>query len=289
MGDQVDKNPESSNAPKEQKQEEEEKGFIRTLLAHKGVLFVLFMIVGMYALIYLTGLLDLILNVLEWLTELPWYESLPIYSVSYFFLVHVFFPRSLYGIAAGLIYGPIGGILVESFTALGSGIVIFIIGKRYFRDSIVKRVQASPKLQAIDKAIELEGLVLIAFLRTSAVTNYVVNNGLIAVSSASWTAKIVGSYLGLVPWSTVYVMISQSVGAFSDLKEGTANAEGEAATAQTWLTIFGIFSTVIFVVLLGRKANQVLDEAMQKGTKEIERERRESEQSVQADPAAKVV
>lgn len=167
-------------------------------------------------------------------------------------------PGSLFTLAAGFAYGPVGGLLVASPASVLAATVAFLLGRTVLRNWIRTRIQRYPKARALDTAIGTNSFKLILLLRLSPVIPFNILNYALGLSDAKVGRYVVASSVGMLPGTWLYVYLGSLATTAAQLTEA-----GQAGTPQKWiLTGVGLLATVLVVVLVTRAAQRALDEQL---------------------------
>lgn len=167
-------------------------------------------------------------------------------------------PGSLFTLAAGFAYGPVGGLLVASPASVLAATVAFLLGRTVLRDWIRARIHRYPKAQALDTAIGTNSFKLILLLRLSPVIPFNILNYALGLSDAKVGRYVVASFVGMLPGTWLYVYLGSLATTAAQL-----TAAGQTESPQKLiLTGVGLVSTVLVVVLVTRAAQRALDEQL---------------------------
>ena len=155
---------------------------------------------------------------------------------------------------AGALYGPLwGSVLVFIGACLGAE-AAFLIGRHWLRDWTQRRLQALPRLRAVEQAVSREGLKLVLLTRLSPAFPFSLLNlayGLSAVSLRDYSLGLIG----ILPDTVLFCglgALAGDVARFGSVLAGQADA-------GTWgLRVVGVLATVAVVVLVGRAAQRAL-------------------------------
>ncbi len=166
-------------------------------------------------------------------------------------------PGSLVTLVIGAVYGPwLGLALVSPASVLGATLA-FLLGRGAFRPAIEQRMAGSPRFQALQQAMAKEGLKILTLVRLSPVFPFTVVNYAFGLTRISVGRYVLGSFVGMLPGTLMYVYLGSTVGDLAELGAG-APAGGTAGTAMKW---FGLAATVVVTVLITRTAKRALAEA----------------------------
>ena len=155
---------------------------------------------------------------------------------------------------AGALYGPLwGSVLVFIGACLGAE-AAFLIGRHWLREWTQRRLQALPRLRAVEQAVSREGLKLVLLTRLSPAFPFSLLNlayGLSAVSLRDYSLGLIGILPGTVLFCGLGALAGD-VARFGSVLPGQADA-------GTWgLRVVGLLATVAVVVLVGRAAQRAL-------------------------------
>ena len=155
---------------------------------------------------------------------------------------------------AGALYGPLwGSVLVFIGACLGAE-AAFLIGRHWLREWTQRRLQALPRLRAVEQAVSREGLKLVLLTRLSPAFPFSLLNlayGLSAVSFRDYSLGLIGILPGTVLFCGLGALAGD-VARFGSVLAGQADA-------GTWgLRVVGVLATVAVVVLVGRAAQRAL-------------------------------
>jgi uncharacterized membrane protein YdjX (TVP38/TMEM64 family) len=196
-------------------------------------------------------------------THLPafaaWVESLGVWGpiafiAGYGVAAVIMAPAFLLTVTAGAVWGMTAVVYVMLGATLGAVLAFF--ASRYFvRRFVEEYVRRHPKLAAIDRAVEIEGLRLVLLLRLSPIVSYVLLNYVLGVSRVRFRDYLAGS-IGMLPTVTAYVYAGKVIGDVALLAGGAALPRG-----PLWYTaiVTGLIATFVASVLLARAARRVIE------------------------------
>jgi len=167
-------------------------------------------------------------------------------------------PGSLFTLAAGFAYGPVGGLLVASPASVLAATVAFLLSRTILRDWIRKRIDRYPKARALDAAIGANSFKLILLLRLSPVIPFNILNYALGLSDANVRRYVVASFVGMLPGTWLYVYLGSLATTAAQLTEAGQNNSPQ----KLILTVVGLVATIIVVVLVTRAAQRALDQQM---------------------------
>jgi len=219
----------------------------------------------------LIGVIALILEVAavvpatRWAAELvAWMRGAGLFGVLAYAGVYVaaailLLPGSVLTAGAGLAYGPWLGILIVSPVSVLAATLAFLIGRTIARPWVERRVGSDPTLKAIDAAIGRDGLKVVLLLRLSPVFPFNVLNYALSLTRVRTREYVLGSFIGMLPGTFLYVYIGSAVADVAALANGTAASATSAQRLMFWL---GLAATLGVTIYLTRLARRALTEAL---------------------------
>ena len=119
----------------------------------------------------------------------------------------LFLPGAIFTIAAGLVYGIVGGTAVALVGAtLGAGLA-FLAGRYLFRERIRKLASGNKKFGAIDDAIGKQGWKIVGLLRLSPLIPFNVSNYFYGITAIGFWPYLLASFVGMFPGTLLYVYL----------------------------------------------------------------------------------
>ena len=197
---------------------------------------------------------------MDWESWLPVLQSpagallfIPLYAV----WVTLLLPGVWASMLAGALYGTWWGSLIVFFGACLGAEAAFLLGRTWLRGWAMRRLEAFPKLQAVEQAVSREGLKLVLLTRLSPAFPFSLLNlayGLSEVSLRDYTLGLIGIIPGTILFCGLGALAGD-VARFGDVLSGEADP-------FTWtLRVVGIAATVASVWLVGRAAQRALKAA----------------------------
>ena len=193
-------------------------------------------------------------NFSNWIRDLGMAGALIFIGV--YALAAVFFvPGAIFTIAAGLIYGVVGGTAVALLGAtLGAGLA-FLVARYFLRRPIKEMARKNKKFSAIDEAIGKEGWKIVGLLRLSPLIPFEVSNYFYGVTSISFWPYVLASGIGMLPGTLLYAYLG-AIG-HAGLSGGK---NGRSPLEWTFLGL-GLVITIGVTVFVSRVANNALKKA----------------------------
>lgn len=165
-------------------------------------------------------------------------------------------PGSLITLGTGFVLGLGWGIVVVSLGSTLGATVAFLVGRRLGREWVRRRVGRREALEGVDRGIAEEGLKVVLLLRLSPIVPYNALNYALAMTGVSLRDFVLGSWLGMLPATVLYVWLGAGARSIAALATGTTDRSG------WWLAAFaaGILATALAVVVVTRAARRALAE-----------------------------
>ncbi|HUF88899.1 MAG TPA: TVP38/TMEM64 family protein [Gemmatimonadota bacterium] len=163
-------------------------------------------------------------------------------------------PGSLITLGTGFVLGPGWGIAVVSLGSTLGATIAFLVGRRLGREWVRGRVGRREALEGVDRGIAEEGLKVVLLLRLSPIVPYNALNYALALTGVSLRDFVLGSWLGMLPGTVLYVGLGAGARSIAALATGTTDRSG------WWLAAFaaGILATALAVLVVTRAARRAL-------------------------------
>ena len=164
-------------------------------------------------------------------------------------------PGSLVTLLIGAIYGPwLGTALVSPASVLGATLA-FLLGRSVFRESIEAKMSGNARFTALQGAIEKEGFKMITLVRLSPIFPFNVVNYAFGLTRVSLSKYVLGSFLGMLPGTLMYVYLGSAVGDIAQLSSEGVGDTGWQGEVLKW---GGLAATVVVTVFITRVARRAL-------------------------------
>lgn len=171
-------------------------------------------------------------------------------------------PGSLLTLTAGFAYGLPVGVLVASPASVLAATIAFLLGRTVARPWVERRLARNPRTEAVRRAVGRGGLRVVVLLRLSPLLPFNLLNYALGVTSVRLGDYVVGSFIGMLPATILFVYLGSLVTNAASLLSG---AESEAA----WrLPLWGVGALATLVVswTLARHARAALNELLTETT-----------------------
>lgn len=174
-------------------------------------------------------------------------------------------PASALTLLAGAVYGVAGLPLVWLGSNLGAG-TAFILGRKVLHGFVSQRFGHTRWLRVLRQAIEQNGLQMVILLRLAVFIPFGAVNYCLSLTSLPLLTFFVGSFLGMLLPSLLYVYTGAVAGT---LVEALAQQE-QQTDATLALQMLGLVSVVLLLWLIRKSSTQLrqLEQRVEKATEE---------------------
>lgn len=178
-----------------------------------------------------------------------------LYAAAYVAATVLFVPGLVLTLGGGFLYGPLWGTLLISPASVAGATAAFLLGRTLLRDRVARRFAGDARFRAIDRAVAENGFRTVLLLRLSPLFPFNVLNYALGLTSVTLRDYVLGSFLGMLPATAVYVWIGSLASSTAELFSGEARAGGGARLA---LLVAGVAATLVVVALVARRARREL-------------------------------
>ena len=206
-----------------------------------------------------------LLPVKEWLIQgLGWTQGLGIWAyvvvVAFYIVACIFLlPGSVLTLGAGLLFGLVGGVITVSIGSTIGACAAFWVGRTVARNWIAAKVAKNEKFAAIDQAVAHQGFKIVLLTRLSPVFPFNVLNYAFGLTKIPFWRYALGSWIGMIPGTVMYVYFGAALGSFAELEAGNVD-KGMAGRLFFW---FGLPATIVVTVFVTRIARNALKQAVE--------------------------
>ena len=192
-----------------------------------------------------------------WVQSLgPWGPA--VFVLGYAAAVVAFVPGSVLTLAAGAIFGVMWGVVWVFVAAVLGSALAFLVARYLARDAVARRLAASPRFAAVDRAVGREGRKIVFLLRLSPLFPFTLLNYALGLTTVRFADYLLAS-VGMIPGTILYVYYGKLAGDVAALAGGAAVARGPGYWAVLAL---GLAASVVVATLVGRTAKRALAEAV---------------------------
>lgn len=220
-------------------------------------------IIGFGAVLGLLALAAFTLPISDWLTALVnWIDtnrgiSWLVFVLAYIVATVLLLPGSVLTLAAGFLFGlPFGFALVSAGSVIGA-CCAFLLGRYFARDWVAQQISGNAKFSALDNAVRDKGFVIVLLTRLSPVFPFNLLNYAMGITGVRFSSYALGSWLGMIPGTILYVYLGSAAQNISEV------FSGEAASGSNWLLYVGLAATLVLTILITRFATQALNSELE--------------------------
>lgn len=160
---------------------------------------------------------------------------------------------SAFGLGAGLAVGVLAVFVGASLGAT----VSFLLGRYLLRDQAQRLTRKYAVFEALDIALQENGLKILFLLRLSPIIPFNAINYICGVTAVSLRDYVI-SLLGILPGTTLYVFLGASAGSLAD-----SASSGDDTTVTIAVVVVGVVLGVVAVFLSARYAKKELNKITQ--------------------------
>jgi len=163
-------------------------------------------------------------------------------------------PGSVLTLGTGFVLGLWWGIVVVSLGSTLGATAAFLVGRRLGRDWVQERIGSRDAFRGVDGAIEREGFKVVLLLRLSPLIPYNALNYALSLTGVRLRDYVLGSWLGMLPGTVLYVWLGAGARSIATVVTGTA----ERPAALLMLFAAGLVATAAAVWLVARAVHRAL-------------------------------
>ncbi len=188
-----------------------------------------------------------------WVDGLGWWGPAA-FVVGYALATVAFVPGVVLTLAAGAVFGLLEGTLVVFAGATLGACGAFLVSRHLARGAIERRLAASPRFAALDRAVRQEGRKVVFLLRLSPVFPFNLLNYALGLTGVHFRDYLVAC-LGMLPGTFLYVYYGRVLGSVA----AAAGGAGAARGAEYWTFLgVGVLATLAVTALIAHRARQAL-------------------------------
>ncbi len=176
-----------------------------------------------------------------------------VFIAAYAVATVLFVPGLLFTIAAGLVYGVVGGAAVALTGAIIGASLAFLCGRYLVRQRVERSTKNNRKFKAIDEAIEKQGWKIIGLLRLSPLIPFNLSNYFYGITAIKFWPYFFASFVGMMPGTLLYAYLGAAG------KAGLGGEQGSGGGSLKWIFFgVGLVATVAVTIIVSRAAKQAL-------------------------------
>ncbi len=177
-----------------------------------------------------------------------------LFAFAYVLACVLFLPGSILTLGAGFAYGVGAGTPLVWLSANAGAALAFVLGRTLLRGWVALRVNANPRFAAIDRAVGQQGFKIVLLTRLSPVFPFNLLNYAFGVTRVRFRDYVLGSLLGMLPGTVMYVYLGSLVTSLTQLAAGRASG----GAAQQGFYLGGLVATVAVTLYVTRVARRAL-------------------------------
>jgi uncharacterized membrane protein YdjX (TVP38/TMEM64 family) len=167
-------------------------------------------------------------------------------------------PGSIMTVGAGVAYGLVWGTIVASSASAVAATAAFLVARTVARRRVARWATSNPRVAALDAAIGDDGLKLVILIRLSPLIPFNVLNYALGLTRVRLRDYALGSFLGMLPVTVLYVYVGSLAGQLASLARGTA----QGGPLRHVVSALGLVATIAATVYVTRLARRALDAAL---------------------------
>jgi uncharacterized membrane protein YdjX (TVP38/TMEM64 family) len=197
----------------------------------------------------------------RWLLDLvEWVRSagaagVLLFAIAYVGATVLLLPGSILTLGAGFAYGPLLGTLLVSPISVAAATASFLLARFVAREGVARRIERDGRVAAIDRSVGKSGHKVVAHVQNSPNQTLNLLNAAKGLTRVSTRDIGVGSRVGMLPGTLLYVYLGSLVTSASEI------ASGKRPDAGTWGSVLywgGLGATVVVTVVVSRIAKRAL-------------------------------
>jgi uncharacterized membrane protein YdjX (TVP38/TMEM64 family) len=219
------------------------------LIKWASILFVVLSLVLLFRLLPVGPALETLEG---WIKDLGFWGPI-VFGLIYAAAVVLVVPASTLTLIAGGIFGFWIALVMVSLSSTTGAALAFLISRYLARDRIVRMMTDSPRLHAIDQAINEGGWKIVALLRLSPAIPFNLQNYLYGVTGIPFWTCVLTSWVAMLPGTFLYVYLGYAAKVSVEVSAGQ---QGKSPGEWAFLAV-GLVATVVvtvYVTYLARKA-----------------------------------
>ena len=177
------------------------------------------------------------------------------YALLYVVATVVLAPGSVLTLGAGFAYGPLWGTLLVWPVSTLAATAAFVIARTFGRGWVERRVAGDPRFARLERAARARGLRLVVLVRLSPILPFNLLNYALGLTGIRVRDYALGSFLGMLPGTILYVYLGSLVTSAGQLASGSLP---DAGPAQTALYAGGLLASLALVATVTRMARRAL-------------------------------
>ena len=175
------------------------------------------------------------------------------YAAVYVVTTVLLVPASILTVGAGFLYGPLWGTALVAPAAVTAATIAFLLARGWARPWVQRRIAGDRRFRAIDTAIGDRGLRIVTLLRLSPLFPFMLLNYVIGLTRVTLGRYVLGTAVGMLPATFLYVYLGSLITRVSDLGTEDASTGGLRRTAF-WVGLAAALLVTLYVTRIARRA-----------------------------------
>lgn len=202
---------------------------------------------------------ELIYSILLWIDSLGTIGAIA-FIIIYITATLLCVPGSILALGGGAVFGIVWGAILVFVGGVLGAVSAFWMGRFFIRSWVMQWLTKNRYLQAVDRAIATEGWKVACLLHLSPVIPFNLLNYVLGVSKIAFKDFTFATLVGILPGVLLYTFCGSVVGDFTMLAMGMSDDSHNEI--QFFVSIFGVFITLLLTVYLSRIARRQLEETL---------------------------
>mmetsp|Transcript_36040 Transcript_36040/g.56257 ORF Transcript_36040/g.56257 Transcript_36040/m.56257 type:complete len:228 (-) Transcript_36040:131-814(-) len=177
------------------------------------------------------------------------------------------FPGSILTVVAGFIFGvPVASVAVVSGASVGM-VGSFLLGRYVLREWVATTlVNRHRSVRAVDTVITRSGMKIVFLLRLSPLIPFNALNYVLAATGVTFKDYTIGSVLGILPGTVLFVYIGSTAKSVGDI----LNGDMDGGVRRQIVFYGGLAFTIILTIVVTRMARKQINIELSQQTEVIE-------------------
>lgn len=173
-----------------------------------------------------------------------------VFAAVYVVATVAFVPQIALTVPAGFSYGIAKGFALAWTTSVVAACIAFVLGRSFLRERIARRYRRDRRLVELERAVRKRGTLVVLLLRLSPMFPFAAVNYVMSATPIRPRQFVVGTVVGLVPNTLLYVYL----GAIAPDAVALLHGHG----AALWHIALPLASAIAVTAVLARIAGRVL-------------------------------
>jgi uncharacterized membrane protein YdjX (TVP38/TMEM64 family) len=161
------------------------------------------------------------------------------------------FPGWILTVAAGLLFGLVGGTAAALCGATLGAALAFLVARYFVRDSVQNFAKSNPRFYVIDRTIGESGWKIVGLLRLNPLIPFNISNYFYGITAIPFWQYVLVSAIAMLPGTLLYAYLG-AVG------KATLGVKSLPSIGQYFLLGVGLVTTVAGTIVISRLARNAL-------------------------------